>query len=202
MSNYLSRRTSLFNDNLSLPKAFTAYIKCNKSPNSSTERLSPNTLSLVLCQRCKKPSLMQLDLARIYRLCPSRPLSVLYTASGIVWGNPSNPVSLFFGEPVIGASIILLRLPDHSPEFKGLHAESCMIFVWSYQLQLCSSLMDRWAGLKILLRAGAHPNVTCCDALSIVLPRYRLQVAGKEMLQKAIPLTCSHASRKAFLRHS
>ena len=111
-------------------------------------------------------------------------------ASLNVWGNSSNPVSLFFWEPVINTSLVgylrhvLLRLTDYFPEFKA-PAESFLIF--SMVISLATALEPHRQMDLIRRLLGSHPNETYCDSFNVVVPQHAVQFAWKEMLQKVMP---------------
>lgn len=203
MSNYLNRKAPpRFNANLSLLKAFTAYIKCTKFPQFVDRTdfaqytfsclMSSLQEALAHANQLGEDHIAYAHLDQLARCIPQMHAKT-GQASLNVWGNPSNPVSLFFWEPVIDASHVgyfhhvLLRLPDYFPTFKA-PAESRMIFCMVISLATMLEPQEQMGWFRRLLRASAHPIETYCDSFSIVVPQDAVRVAWEEMLQKVMPL--------------
>lgn len=201
MSNYLARKApARSNANLSLLRAYTAYIKSTKFPEfvdrtnfatyTASGIMSALQEALTYAKQLKE-SLVVYKLLDDLAYCIPQ-MHKTSQACLNVWGNSSNPVSLFFWEPVISVSLVgylhhvLLRLPDYFPELKAA-AESFMIF--SLVISLTSALgphrqMDL---LRHLLTVGSHPNETYCDSYRIAVPDHVADSAWKEMLLKVMP---------------
>ncbi|KAF7513705.1 hypothetical protein GJ744_007756 [Endocarpon pusillum] len=203
MSNYLKRKAPpRFNANMSLLKAFTAYIKCTKFPEfadrtgfaqyTSSGLMSALQEALAHANQLGEDYTAYALLDQLARCIPQMHAKT-GQASLTVWGNPSNPVSLFFWEPVIDASLVgyfhhvLLRLPDYFPVFKD-PAEPYMILCMVISPATMLEPHQQMSMFRLLLRAVDHPNETYCDSFSIVVPQDAVCVASKEMLQKVMPL--------------
>ncbi|KAL9116472.1 MAG: hypothetical protein Q9187_007003 [Circinaria calcarea] len=202
MSNYLDRKApTRFNAKLSLLRAFTAYIKSTKF----TEFVDRTDFARYTTSRLMSALLEALTFAKqleenftVYKLLDELAYCIpqmhkTNQARLNVWGNSSNPVSLFFWEPVINVSLVgylhqvLLRLPDYFPEFKA-SAESFMIFSMVISLTTTLKPHRQMDFLRYLLKVGSHPNETYCDSYSIAVPYHMMQLAWKEMLLKIMPL--------------
>ena len=111
-----------------------------------------------------------------------------------VWGNCLNPVSLFFWEPVIDASLVgylhqdLLRLPNYFPTFQA-PAKSSMIFSMIISL---TTALERHRQMGLLRRllvseAGSQYNETYCDSDGIDVPHHLVRLAWNKILLNVMP---------------
>ena len=202
MSNYLDRKApKQSNSNLSLLRAFTAYIKSTKF-HEFVDRTGFATYTASGIMSALQEALTYAEQLReniiVYKLLDELAYCIPQMhqtdqARLNVWGNSSNPISLFFWEPVINVSLVgylhqvLLRLPDYFPEFKA-PAESFMIFSLVISLTTALEPQRQMDLLRYLLKIGSHPNETYRDSSSIVVPHHVAQLAWKELMLKVMPL--------------
>jgi hypothetical protein len=205
MSNYLDRKApARANANLSLLRAFTAYIKSMEFPEfvdrTDFARYTASGIMSALQEALACANQLEENLI-VYKLLDELAYCIPQMhktgqARLNVWGNSSNPVSLFFWEPVINVSLVgylhhvLLRLPDYFPEFKA-PAESFMIFSMVISLVTALEPHRQMDLLRHLLIFGSHPNETYCDSDSIAVPHHVVHLAWKEMLLKVMPSNLS-----------
>lgn len=201
MSNYLNRKApARSNANLSLLRAFAAYIKSTEFPEFVDRKdFAQYTASGIMSalQEALGHAKQLEENFIAYKLldelaCCIPQMHKTNQAPLNVWGNSFNPVSLFFWEPVINASLdgylhhVLPRLPDYFPEFKA-PAEQFMIFSMVISLAAEVEPHRQMDFFRHLLQVGSHPNETYCDSYSIAVPHHAVNLAWKEMLQKVIP---------------
>ena len=201
MSNYLRRKARARPDaSLSLLRAFTAYIKSTEFPEfvdrinfasyTNSEMISALKEALFHAKQLEGNSVTYKLLDELAYCIPQMHKTEQATLN--IWGNSSNPVSLFFWEPVIEASIIgylpyvLPNIPKYFPEFKA-GAEAFLIFALMVSLVPSSQSQRQMDTLRNLLKEANHPNETYCNSLCVDLPHHEINIAWKWMLQKIIP---------------
>lgn len=185
MSDYLDRKApTRSNASLSLLRAFTAYIKCTKFPEfvdrthfanyTASGIMSALQEALAHAKQLGENSIAYKLLDDLAYCIPQ--MHKTRQAFLNVWGNSSNPVSLFFWEPIINASLIrylhyaLPRLPDYFPEFEA-PAESFMIFSMVISLATALQPHKQLSLIRHILEAGSHPNKTYCSWKCIEVPQ-------------------------------
>jgi hypothetical protein len=145
MLTYLSKKTSKktsnqFNANLSLLRAFTAYIKSGKFKElldrTGFAQYTNSRLMSALKEALDHASQLQQNL--VYKLLDELAWCIpkmhhTGQAKLNVWGNLLNLVRLFFWEPVINSSLVgylhhaLPKIPGYFPKFQA-PAESVLVF--------------------------------------------------------------------------
>ena len=106
-----------------------------------------------------------------------------------IWGNPSNPVGLFFWEPVMKISLagyyhhVLLRLPNYFPEFKD-PAESFLTFSMTILLATALKPHRQMNLIQCLLNLSSRPNETYCDSFRVMVPSIEYSSHGKRCCRK------------------
>lgn len=201
MTHHLDRKAPMgSNANLSLLRAFTAYIKSTEFSEfvDRTDFAQYTASGLMSALQEALVHASQLDgnfaahklLDELAYCIPQMHMSD--QASLNVWGNPFNPVRLFFWEPVINASLagylrhVLPRLPNYFPEFKA-PAESFMVFSMVVSLATSFEPRKQMDLLRHLLEVSYHPNETYCDSNRIDAQEQAVHLAWKEMLRKVMP---------------
>ena len=203
MSKYLNQKApTRFNLSLSILRAFTAYIKSTQFPEfvdrTGFATYTESGLMYALQEALTHANRLGENLAA-YELLDQLAYCIpeMHKAKQAflnVWGNSQNPVSLFFWEPVISASLInylhyvLPRLPRYFPELKT-PAEFIMIFSVVVSLASTSEPCKQLAIISHLLDAGSHPNDTYCYSVPFrnALTQCAMDLTWKDVLLKAMP---------------
>ena len=201
MSDYLGRKARARpHASLSLLRGFTAYIKGTKFPRfvdrkdfasyTNSEMMSVLKEALFHAKQLEGNPVAYKLLDELAYCIPQ--MHETEQAILNIWGNSSNPINLFFWEPVVEASLIgylhhvLPNLPRYFPRFKA-RAEIIMIFALIISLVAWSKSQEQMEMLWNLLQKANHPNETYCDSFCTNLPDHAINVAWKWMLQKVIP---------------
>ena len=199
ISTYLERKApAWFNPHFSLLKAFTAYIKSTKfsefvdrmgfATYTSSKLMSALREALAHAEHLEQTAIVFELLEELERCIP-----VMHgngQARLNVWGNPSNPVCLFFREPAVEAGIhdylryILPKIPDYFAHFEESAMQrvssSVLALHWAQRLRL-----DEAENSQYLSQQGQGANKSSCDAVKF---QAETQEAWVALLERAVPL--------------
>lgn len=198
ISTYLERKASAwFSPHFSLLKAFTAYIKSTKfsefvdrkefATYTTSKLMSALKEALAHAKHLEQTAIVFELLEELERCIPA--MHGNGQARLNVWGNPFNPVCLFFREPAVEAGLgdylrhILPKIPDYFADFE----ESAMKLVGSSVLALHRAQRLRRGeseNSQSLSQQGPDANKSPCDAVKF---QAETQDAWVALLERALP---------------
>ncbi|KAI0543738.1 hypothetical protein F4679DRAFT_567594 [Xylaria curta] len=175
MSEFLASKAPLdFNPNLSLLRAYTAYIKTTEFPEfvdrTGFNQYTASGLMQAVHEALAQAGELQGDIAEVtYPLLDEldRSIPVMHKrgqATLNVWGDASNPVTLFFREPVIASDLagyLSRTLPGRPDYFSGFERPPLLYILDSFRTQIRHKIDMVYC----LLKNGHDPNAIYLDPI-------------------------------------
>jgi hypothetical protein len=217
MNRYLqSKFIPGFNADLSVLKAFTAYIKSTRFPEfvdrtgfaTWTESSFMSALNQAVCHARQLDGIRAAHTLLDEIAYSMKKMQETGQISLNVWGNSDNPVDLFFWESVIDASHseylhhALPFLPSHFPG-PIASAESSLIFAFanSFSPSIAIDSRKNVSSVEKILRQHEGPNETYRE----ILPHEfcdTIQLAWKDAWKKVLPFSLTCLQTGSLSRHT